>query len=117
MAVIAAFAIFHPLGIALLAWFVFNAFRGHRYGWSGHGPYAFSSAGGPGSRCGRRGRFSTGNAAFDEHRAKVMDDLEKERQDFAAAQAAERRKRDLEAFEAFKASKAKNDGTPPATTL
>ena len=118
--VIAAFAIFHPLGIVLLAWFIFNAIAARRHGWS-HGPYAFSSAGGSpdgrSSTC-RRGHRTgrSGNTAFDEHSAKVMSDLEQESRDFAAAREAERNKRDLEAFEAFKAAKAKGD-TPPSTSL
>ena len=120
VAVIAAFAIFHPLGLVLLAWFIFNAIAARRHGW-GHGSYAFASAGessdGQNTACGRGRRSgSTGNTTFDEHRAKVMSDLEQERRDFAAAREAERNKRDLEAFEAFKAAKAKGD-IPPATTL
>lgn len=113
VAVVAGFAIFPPLGVAALVWFIFNSRRQH---W-GNQPYAFSSAGGPGRACGR-GRGRTGNSAFDEHRAQVMSDLEKERQDFAAAQDAQRRKRDQEAFEAFRAAKPKDGGeNPPSTVL
>ena len=127
VAVIAGFAIFPPLGVAALVYFIWNARRSR---WD-HGPYAFASAGGPdamrggpGGRCGRgmgrRGR-GTGNSAFDEHQAGVLDELAKEREDFAAAREDERRKRDREAFEAFKAGRASKPdaggSTPPATTL
>jgi len=127
VAVIAGFAIFPPLGVAALIYFIWNARRSR---W-GYGPYGYASAGpdtmrgGPGGRCGRgmgrRGMRGSGNSAFDEHQASVLNELAKEREDFATAREDERRKRDREAFEAFKAARAgkseASGSNPPATTL
>jgi hypothetical protein len=55
----------------------------------------------------------TGNVAFDEHREKVLNELEAERQAFAEHRAAERRKRDQEAFDSFQA-KRKEEGDKPS---
>ena len=57
----------------------------------------------------------TGNVAFDEHREKVLNELEAERQAFAEHRAEQRRKRDQEAFDAFQA-KRKDEGDKPADT-
>ena len=106
LAVVGGLAIFPPLGIAALVYFIWNEKRfsrgqGQRHGFEGrHG-------------CGRRhGMDRTGNAAFDEHRAKVMKDLEDEQQAFAEHRFEQRRKRDQEAFDAFQAKRdsAKDDG-------
>jgi Protein of unknown function (DUF2852) len=101
LAVLAGFAIFPPLGIAALIYFLWNSRRHY-----GHGSHGSAGRGG----CGRRG--STGNAAFDEHRAEVLRGLEEERQAFRAHRAEERRKRDAEALDAFRAAQkaAKNEG-------
>jgi Protein of unknown function (DUF2852) len=95
LAVIAGIAIFPPLGIAALVYFLWNARRhgGHWRGEHGRG-------------CGHRGRTNrTGNVAFDEHRTKVLNELEAERQAFAEHLAEQRRKRDQEAFDAFQAAR------------
>ena len=106
LAVIAGFAIFPPLGIAALVYFLWNARR--------HGGHWRHHAMGEGRGCGHRGRMGrTGNAAFDEHREKVLNELEAERQAFAEERAAERRRRDQEAFDAFQA-KRKAEGDKPA---
>ena len=108
LAVIAGFAIFPPLGIAALVYFIWNA-RRHGGGWR-HAHAAM----GEGRGCGHRGRMNrTGNVAFDEHRAKVLNELETERQAFADHRAEERRKRDQEAFDAFQA-KRESEGDKPA---
>jgi Protein of unknown function (DUF2852) len=90
LAVLAGLAIFPPLGIAALIYFLWNSRRDDRHGFAGR------------RGCGRRG--STGNAAFDEHRAEVLRGLEEERQAFRAHRAEERRKRDAEALDAFRAA-------------
>ncbi len=98
VAVIAGIAIFPPLGLAALAYFIWNERRSKRDG-SGYRNYRGEGRGG----CGRgRGMGRSGNVAFDENRAKVMQDLEDERRAFAEHRAEERRKRDQEAFEVFK---------------
>jgi hypothetical protein len=111
IATLAGFAIFPPLGVAALAYFWWNSRQ------NAGGPYAF--AGGPGHQgprrhfgCGR-GRGRTGNEAFDEHQAGVLNTLYAERQAFADHRAAQRRKRDQEAYDAFRAAQAKpQDGKP-----
>lgn len=106
LAVVTGIAIFPPLGIAALGYFIWNGRRfrkdGHSFGGEGRGFGAFEGRGG----CGRGNRMGrTGNVAFDEHRAKVLNDLEVERQAFAEDRAEQRRKRDKEAFDAFQAKR------------
>jgi Protein of unknown function (DUF2852) len=103
LAVIAGFAIFPPLGVAALVWLIWSS---RRHG--GHWRHAHAMG------CGRRGHMGrTGNTAFDEHREKVLSELEAERQAFAEHRAAERRKRDQEAFDAFQA-KRREEGEKPS---
>ncbi len=105
LAVIAGFAIFPPLGIAALVYFIWNS---RRHGGHWHGAHAM------GRGCGHRGRMNrTGNVAFDEHREKALSELEAERQAFAEHRAEQRRKRDQEAFDAFQA-KRKAEGDKPS---
>jgi Protein of unknown function (DUF2852) len=100
LAVIAGLAIFPPLGIAALVYFIWNG-RRHGGHWRGER--------GMGRGCGHRGRMNrTGNVAFDEHREKVLNELDAERQAFAEHRAEQRRKRDQEAFDAFQ-EKRKDD--------
>ena len=98
--VIAGVVIFPPLGLAALAYFVWNERRFQRDG-SSHRSHGDKGRIG----CGR-GMGRTGNSAFDEHRAKVMQDLEDERRAFDAHRSEERSKRDQEAFAAFLAKQA-----------
>jgi Protein of unknown function (DUF2852) len=98
LAVLGGFAIFPPLGIAALVYFIWNA---RRHSWAG-GPAA---AMGNGQSCGRDHRSRTGNVAFDAHRAKVMTELEAEQQAFAEHRAEQRRKQDQEAFDAFQSKR------------
>jgi Protein of unknown function (DUF2852) len=95
LSVLAGFAIFPPLGVAALVYFLWSS---RSSSWHGGQP-AYAKSG----SCNRR-RWSTGNAAFDEHRAKVMRGLEAEREAFAAYHAEERRKRDQAAYDAFRAA-------------
>jgi hypothetical protein len=103
LAVVAGFAIFPPLGVGALAWFIWNERRGR------HAGPGYSAFDGEGRRmCGGHGRrgWRTGNAAFDEHSAAVMEKLAEERIAFHEYRAEQRRKRDQEAFDAFQASRA-----------
>ncbi len=52
------------------------------------------------------GRWSTGNEAFDEHQRAQFMKMREERHAFHDYRAAERRKRDQEAFDAFRAAEA-----------
>ena len=98
LAVIAGFAIFPPLGLLALGYFIWIG----RHGWRG-GKRGFGG-------CGGRRRGFTGNRAFDEHRAKVLDELDAEREAFFAYRAEARMKKDREEFEAFrKAAETKSD--------
>lgn len=106
LAVVGGLAVFPPLGIAALVWFLWNE-RRFRRGDKGFGGRGFEGRHG----CGRRhGMGRTGNVAFDEHRANVLNDLEDERRAFDEHRAEQRRKRDQEAFDAFQASRGKTDG-------
>lgn len=96
VAVLVGFAIFPPLGVVALIYFLWSS---RRYGWGGH-----TFAGGPRGRFGRR-RWSTGNQAFDEYSAKVINELRVEREAFAAHLAGERLKRDNADLEAFRAAR------------
>ena len=102
LAVVAGFAIFPPLGVGALAWFIWNERRWRR---DGQGFTAFDGEGRP--MCGRRGhgRWRTGNQAFDAHADKVMEDLAEQRRAFHEYRAEQRRKRDQEAFDAFNAAR------------
>jgi Protein of unknown function (DUF2852) len=105
LAVIAGLAIFPPLGIAALVYFIWNSRRHGGHWRSGHN-----------MSCGHRGRMNrTGNVAFDEHREKVLSELEAERQAFAEHRAEQRRKRDQEAFDAFQAKRKADGGKPDDT--
>ena len=46
----------------------------------------------------------TGNAAFDEHQAEVINKLREERRAFFEYRMAERRKRDQQAYDAFRSA-------------
>jgi hypothetical protein len=106
MAVIAGFAIFPPLGAAALVYFIWNS---RRHSWSGHEAHAR----GEGRSCGRGRMSRSGNAAFDEHRASVLNELEAERRAFAEHRAEQRRKHDQEAYDAFQAKRS-SEGEKPA---
>ena len=104
-AVVVGTALFPPLGLAALAYFLWN---NHRYANAG-GPMPFAQGG----RCGHhgmgrgmgRGMRPTGNSAFDEHAAKVLNELAETRQAFAENRAAAKAKRDAEAFAQFQAAR------------
>lgn len=103
LATIAAFAIFPPLGIAALVYFLWIGKRMRHGGWHGHGGH------GAGRGCGHHRMGRSGNVAFDEHRAKAMEELEAERRAFEEFRAEQRRKHDAESFEAFKAARKDGD--------
>lgn len=107
LAVIAGFMIFPPLGIAALIYFLWIGKRMRHGGWDGHGGHRH------GHGCGRHRMGRTGNVAFDEHRAKAMEDLEAERRAFEEFRAEQRRKHDNEAFEAFRTAR-KDGGDKPS---
>jgi hypothetical protein len=103
---VAAFALFPPLGVLTLGYFLWTS----RHGWQGGPAYA----GGPGmmrGRCGGRGMRGpwTGNQAFDEHQWAVINKLREERRAFWEFRKAERVKRDREAYDSFRAAQAKGD--------
>ncbi len=97
--VLIAFAIFPPLGIAALVYFLWTG----RRGWDGHAR-GFRGARG----CGR-GRGRSGNTAFDAHQSKIMSDLDDERRSFHEHRAEQRRKRDQDSYDAFRAAQEASD--------
>lgn len=111
VAVLAGFAIFPPLGLAALGYFIWN---NRRQSWGGRPAYAMDGGQMRGGRtCGRGQMNRTGNVAFDEHRAGVLNKLEAERQAFAEHRAGQRRKQDQDAFDAFQAKRASEGETAP----
>jgi len=113
-AVVAGFAIFPPLGAAALIYFLWKSRRGTG---SGRGNTAYATDDSHGHRyhgCGRGRRRWTGNAAFDQHQAEVMQNLRAEREALRAYRMEQRRKRDQEAYEAFRAAEAAKPETPKA---
>lgn len=95
IAVIAGFAIFPPLGLAALGYFLWTGRRARMGGADGR-----SWKGGCAAR-----RFGTGNEAFDAHTASVLEQLKAEREAFRAFRADEKAKKDREEFEKFKSDK------------
>lgn len=119
LTVLGGFAIFPPLGVLALGYFLWNSRHSFAQHW---GPGSERFAGGPGmgrGGCGRgrgmRGPF-TGNAAFDEHQAEVIDKLRDERRAFFEYRTRQRRKRDQEAYDSFRAGQNESgnsqDGSP-----
>ena len=113
VAVVAGFALFLPLGVLTLGYFLWN---GRHHAW-GHGGAAYAGGLGMKRGCGgrgMRGRF-TGNQAFDEHQMKQVTKLREERQAFQEHRTEQSRKRDQEAYEAFRTAQAdKPAGDEPA---
>ena len=113
VAVVAGFALFPPLGVLTLGYFLWNS---RRHAW-GHDGSANASGLGMKRGCGgrgMRGRF-TGNQAFDEHQMEQVNKLREERQAFQEHRAEQSRKRDQEAYAAFRTAQAdKPAGDEPA---
>jgi hypothetical protein len=111
LAVLASFAVFPPLGLGVLAYFLWNS-RRHRWDrqtWGGPSHAYAGRCGGMGRRMGMR---PSGNSAFDEHAAKVMNELRETRSAFAEYRAEARRRRDAEAFESFQAAQEAKPANP-----
>jgi Protein of unknown function (DUF2852) len=105
-AVVLGAALFPPLGIAALGYFLWNS---RRYA-NADGPNSFAQGGrcghrGMGGRMGRRGMRSSGNSAMDDHTSKVLNELRETRHEFAEHRAADTAKRDAEAFAQFQAAR------------
>lgn len=110
-AVVAGFAIFPPLGLAALGYFIWKSRRG---AWQQDG-YAFAGGHRQHHCCGgRMHRRWTGNAAFDEHQMNVMQTLRAEREAFWAYRQEQRRKRDQDAYDAFRATQTSVAEAPKA---
>ncbi len=104
LTVLGGFAIFPPLGVLALGYFLWNS----RHSFARHygsGPEQFAGGRTMGRGCGRgrgmRGRF-TGNQAFDEHQAEAINKLREERRAFFEYRAEQHRKRDQDAYDAFR---------------
>lgn len=102
LTVAAGFVVFPPLGIATLAYFIYQSRRAWREGEYGARAYAGPHMG----RCGHRGRHRfhrgmTGNSALDEKRRETLRALDEEAEAFADFRRKEREARDREAFERF----------------
>jgi hypothetical protein len=94
--VAAAFWLFHPLGVALLVFFLWRAVRRH-------GGCAFGGA--DVGRSWGRNRAAFHNAAFEERRRETLKALDEEAEAFDAFERRRREARDREAFERFVAER------------
>lgn len=113
-AVVVGAALFPPLGLAALAYFLWNS---RRYA-NADGPTSFAQGGrcgnrGMGGGMGRRGMRSSGSSAMDEHTSKVLNELRETRHGFAEHRAAAKAKRDADAFAQFQAAR---EGKPNSET-
>ena len=104
-----AFWLFPPLGIASLAYVALR--RRHGRGDGADGP---CGSGFGGRRWRRRGfgRFSSGNAAFDEARAEAWAAMQAEAEAFDDFRRRERTARDREIYDRFRGERAVRPVTP-----
>lgn len=109
-AVVAGFAIFPPIGVAALLYFLWASRRSYGYGPA----YAMGEGHHRHRGCGRGRSRWTGNAAFDEHQAEIMQNLRAEREAFRAYREEKRRNRDREAYDSFRAAQAEKPEEPKA---
>lgn len=97
LTVLGGFAIFPPLGVLALGYFL----------WTSRTSF--------GQDRGMK-RRSTGNTAFDEHQAETINKLRDERRAFFEYRAEQRRKRDQDSYDAFRAGQGNvsdgHDGGP-----
>lgn len=111
-AVVVGTALFPPLGLAALGYFLWNS----RHYANADGPIPYAQGGrcghrGMGGGMGRRGMRSSGNSAMDEHTSKVLNELRETREAFADHRVAAKAKRDAEAFAQFQASRSAKPDT------
>ncbi len=111
IAVAAAFWLFHPLGVALLVYFLWRtvrrdggcAFRGADFGPRWDGTAWARRRGGPAFR----------NSAFEERRRETLKQLDEDAEAFDAFARRQQEARDREAFERFKAERSAPKGDDP----
>ncbi len=118
---VVGFAVFWPLGLAMLAWIIWGEeIAAKAEGMKDHCRSFFERAQGWQGADGFRGR--TGNAAFDDYRAQELRRLEEERRKLEAMRAEFesfleelRRAKDQEEFEGFmRAFRNRTEGDSPA---
>jgi len=96
LAVVAAFWVAPPLGLAALGYFIWRKVQGRRAWAEGHAQDWRSHWG--------RGR-SSGNSAFDEKRRETLQALQDEAKAFAEFERQQRERQDREAFDRFVAER------------
>jgi hypothetical protein len=96
LAVVGAFWVAPPLGLAALGYLVWRKFQTRPHGNEGRGPEGRSHK--------WRAR-STGNSAFDEKRRETLQALEDEAKAFADFERQQRESKDREAFDRFVAER------------
>ena len=119
-AVVAAFMIWWPLGVGLLAFLIGSgrmgckgrAFRGGSWSAAGAGCGPWRAWR---SFCGEHSTQSSGNRAFDEYRAETLRRLDEEQRSFAEFLERLRSAKDKSEFDAFMAERRQRSGaeTPP----
>ena len=109
LAVAAAFWLFHPLGVAMLVYFLWRAAR-RNGGCLFHGAEFARHWDAPPWAPGR-GRAASRNTAFEERRRETLKQLDEEAEAFDAFERTRREARDREAFGRFMADRnAPKDG-------
>lgn len=118
-AVVAAFMIWWPLGLGLLAFLIGSGRMGCRSRAFRGGPWGGAGAGWCGpwgawrSLCGEGAGPSSGNRAFDEYRAETLRRLDEEQRSFAEFLERLRSAKDKSEFDAFMAERRQRGPEPP----
>jgi hypothetical protein len=99
LAVVAAFWLFHPLGVALALYFLWRAARRN-----GGCSFHRAGVGGPWERRAWRG-LSFRNSAFEERRRETLKQLDEEAEAFEAFERKQSEAHDREAFDRFMAER------------
>jgi hypothetical protein len=122
-AMVLAFCLYWPLGLAILAYLAFSGrFRAWRY--CGPGRWYNSQDVGQAQQTGCNWNWGgwggrpgaaqpSGNRAFDEYRAETLRRLEEEQREFEAYLQRLRQARDKAEFDQFMAERRRRNGTPP----
>lgn len=118
-AMVLAFCLYWPLGLAILAYLIFSG-RVRAWRQAGPGRWYNTHDGSPArhSGCGwgwggRPGARRSGNQAFDEYRAETLKRLEDEQREFEAYLERLRQARDKAEFDQFMAERRRRNATPP----
>ena len=112
-AMILGFVVFWPIGLGILAYLIWSGRMGS-WKYCGPGRWYNERAGSNRRGCGRHGRASSGNRAFDEYRAETLRRLEEEQKAFADFLERLRHAEDKAEFDQFMADRNHRTDAPEA---